>query len=191
MLNSRLLIKTAILLGIGLLLTIGLTGTKQARAATEKEIDVSVDVALERFFKQVKGANEFARSAKGMLILPGVVKAGFVVGGEYGEGALQVGGKTVDYYNVIAGSFGLQIGAQSKDIIIAFMTDEALKSFRASDGWEAGVDGNVALLKIGAGERIDSHTLKDPIVGFVFGVKGLMADVSVKGSKFNKLDKSK
>jgi len=191
MLNSRLLIKTATLLGIGLLLAIGLNGTKQVRAATEKEIDVSVDVALERFFKQVKGANEFARSAKGMLILPGVVKAGFVVGGEYGEGALQVGGKTVDYYNVIAGSFGLQIGAQSKDIIIAFMTDEALKSFRASDGWEAGVDGNVALLKVGAGERIDSHTLKDPIVGFVFGVKGLMADVSVKGSKFNKLDKSK
>lgn len=190
MLNSRLLKKTAILLGIGLLLTIGVTGTEPARAATEKEIDVSVDVALERFFKQVKGAKEFARSAKGMLILPGVVKAGFVVGGEYGEGALQVGGKTVDYYNVIAGSFGLQIGAQSKDIIIAFMTDEALKSFRASDGWEAGVDGNVALLEVGAGERIDSHTLKDPIVGFVFGVKGLMADVSVKGSKFNKLDKS-
>jgi len=191
MLNSRLLKKTAALFGIGLLLTIGLTGAEPARAATEKEIDVSVDVALERFFKQVKGAKEFARSAKGMLILPGVVKAGFVVGGEYGEGALQVGGKTVDYYNVIAGSFGLQIGAQSKDIIIAFMTDEALKSFRASDGWEAGVDGNVALLKVGAGERIDSHTLKDPIVGFVFGVKGLMADVSVKGSKFNKLDKSK
>lgn len=189
MLNSRLLKKTTILLGIGLLLTIGVTGTEPARAATEKEIDVSVDVALERFFKQVKGAKEFARSAKGMLILPGVVKAGFVVGGEYGEGALQVGGKTVDYYNVIAGSFGLQIGAQSKDIIIAFMTDEALKSFRASDGWEAGVDGNVALLEVGAGERIDSHTLKDPIVGFVFGVKGLMADVSVKGSKFNKLDK--
>jgi lipid-binding SYLF domain-containing protein len=191
MLNSRLQKKTAILLGIGLLLTYGLTGPKSARAATAKEIDVSVDVALERFYKEVKGAREFARAAKGMLILPGVVKAGFVIGGEFGEGALQVGGKTVDYYNIVAGSFGLQIGAQSKDIIIAFMTDEALKNFRASDGWEAGVDGNVALLKVGAGERIDTTTLKDPIVGFVFGVKGLMADVSVKGSKFNRLDMSK
>jgi len=191
MLKSRLLKKSAILLGIGMLLTCGLSGTKSARAATEKEIDVSVEVTLERFFKEVKGAREFAGSAKGMLILPGVVKAGFVFGGEYGEGALQIGGKTVDYYNIIAGSFGLQIGAQSKDIIIAFMTDEALKNFRASDGWEAGVDGNVALLSVGAGERIDTNTLKDPIVGFVFGVKGLMADVSVKGSKFNKLDKDK
>lgn len=191
MLTNRILKKSITLLGIGLLLTCGLPGAKTARAETAKEIDVSVDVALERFFKDVKGAREFAQTAKGMLVLPGVVKAGFVVGGEYGEGALQIGGKTIDYYNIIAGSFGLQIGAQSKDIIIAFMTDEALKSFRASEGWEAGVDGNVALLNVGAGERIDTNTLKDPIVGFVFGVKGLMADVSVKGSKFNKLDKSK
>jgi len=191
MLTNRFLRKSVVLLGIGLLLICGLPGAQSARAATEKEIDVSVDVALERFFKDVKGAREFAQTAKGMLVLPGVVKAGFVFGGEYGEGALQIGGKTVDYYNIIAGSFGLQIGAQSKDIIIAFMTDEALNSFRASEGWEAGVDGNVALLNVGAGERIDTNTLKDPIVGFVFGVKGLMADVSVKGSKFNKLDKDK
>jgi lipid-binding SYLF domain-containing protein len=163
----------------------------QSRADTAKEIDVSADAALERFYKEVKGAEEFAKNAKGMLILPGVIKGGFVVGGEYGEGALRVGGKTVDYYNVIAGSWGLQIGAQKKDVIIAFMTDEALKNFRAGQGWEAGVDGNVALLDVGAGERLDTTTLKDPIVGFVFGVKGLMADVSLKGSKFTKLDKSK
>lgn len=191
MFKCQWLKKTAILLGIGSFIFFGLLGAESARAATAKEIDVSVEVALERFFKQVKGAGEFARSAKGMLILPGVVKAGFVVGGEYGEGALQIGGKTVEYYNIVAGSFGFQIGAQSKDIIIAFMTEEALKNFRSSEGWEAGVDGNVALLDVGAGERIDTNTLKDPIVGFVFGVKGLMADVSIKGSKFNKLDKGR
>ena len=144
---------------------------------------------MKRFYKQVKGAKEFARGAKGLLIMPNVKKAAFIIGGEYGEGALRIGGKTVGYYNIVSGSFGLQIGAEAKDIIIAFMTREALNGFRGSDGWEAGVDGNVALITIGAGERVDTRTIKDPIVGFVFDVKGLMADISLKGAKFTKLNK--
>jgi lipid-binding SYLF domain-containing protein len=156
-----------------------------------REIDTSVNVSLERFYKDVKGAKEFAKTAKGLLVMPGVVKGGFVFAGEYGEGALRVGGKTVDYYNIAAASFGLTIGAQKKDIIIAFMTEAALKQFRGSANWEAGVDGNVALWDIGAGTRLDTTTMKDPIVGFVFDAKGFMADISLKGSKFTKLDKSK
>jgi lipid-binding SYLF domain-containing protein len=191
MLRKHLLKSSVFVVAFGFMLVGGFLMVEQSRAATAKEIDASVDVALERFYKEVNGAREFAQNAKGLLIMPGVIKGGLVVGGEYGEGALRVGGKTVDYYNIVAGSFGLQIGAESKDIIIAFMTDEALKNFRAKQNWEAGVDGNIALLDIGAGERIDTTTLKAPIVGFVFGVKGLMADVSLKGSKFTKLDKSK
>jgi len=98
-------------------------------------------------------------------------------------------GKTVGYYNIVSGSFGLQIGAETKDIVIAFVTREALNGFQASQGWEAGVDGNVAQITIGAGERVDTRTIKDPIVGFVFDVKGLMADISLKGAKFTKLNK--
>jgi lipid-binding SYLF domain-containing protein len=158
-------------------------------AKTAKEIDASVDAAIERFYKQVKGAGEFVKASKGMLVMPNVKKGAFIVGGEYGQGALRVGGKSVDYYNTISGSIGLQIGGESKDIIIFFMTDEALKQFRASKGWEAGVDGNVALITIGAGGRADTRTLKDPIVGFVFDAKGLIADVSIKGAKFSKVDK--
>jgi lipid-binding SYLF domain-containing protein len=158
-------------------------------AKTAKEIDASVDVAIERFYKQVKGAKEFVKASKGMLVMPNVVKGAFIIGGEYGEGALRVGGKTVDYYNTISGSIGFQIGGQSKDIILLFMTDEALKQFRASKGWEAGVDGNVALFTVGGGERADTRTLKDPIVGFVFDAKGLIADISLKGAKFSKIDK--
>jgi len=168
----------------------GTVAATAAHAATAKEINASVDVALERFYKQVQGAKEFAKTAKGLLVLPNVKKAAFVVGGEYGEGALRIGGKTVDYYNTVSGSFGLQIGAEAKDIIIAFMTDEALNSFRKSKGWEAGVDGNVALITIGEGGRVDTTTVKDPIVAFVFDVKGLIADISLKGAKFTKLDKS-
>ena len=121
--------------------------------------------------------------------MPGVVKAAFIIGGEYGEGALRISGKTADYYNIVSGSFGFQIGAEAKDIVIAFMTPEALQGFRAGKGWEAGLDGNVALITVGAGERVDTRTIKDPIVGFVFDVKGLMADISLKGAKFTKLNK--
>ena len=158
-------------------------------AKTASEIDVSVEVAIERFCKQVKGAKEFVKASKGMLVMPNVIKGAFIIGGEYGEGALRVGGKSVDYYNTIAGSIGFQIGGQAKDIFLLFMTDEALKNFRASSGWEAGVDGNVALITIGAGERADTTTSKDPIVGFVIDAKGLIADISIKGAKFSKLDK--
>jgi len=158
-------------------------------AKTAREIDVSVDVAVERFYNQVNGAKEFVKSSKGMLVMPNVIKGALIVGGEYGEGALRIGGKTVGYYNTISGSIGFQIGGEAKDIILLFMTDEALKKFRASSGWEAGVDGNVALITIGAGERADTTTAKDPIVGFVFDAKGLIADISLKGAKFTKLNK--
>ena len=169
--------------------TISILFSGGAIAKTAREIDVSVDVAIERFYKQVKGAKEFVKSSKGMLVMPNVIKGALIVGGEYGEGALRIGGETVGYYNTISGSIGFQIGGQAKDIILLFMTDEALKQFRASSGWEAGVDGNVALITIGAGERADTTTAKDPIVGFVFDAKGLIADISLKGAKFTKLNK--
>jgi len=158
-------------------------------AKTAKEIDASVDVAIKRFYAQVGGADEFVKASKGMLVMPNVVKGAFIIGGEYGEGALRIRGKTVDYYNTVSGSIGLQIGGEAKDIIILFMTEEALNKFRKSEGWEAGVDGNVALINVGAGGRADTTTLKDPIVAFVFDAKGLIADISLKGAKFSKIDK--
>ena len=180
-----------IIIALVLLLAVSLFTAGESLSATAKEIDASVDVALDRFYKDVKGAKEFAKSAKALLVLPGVIKGGFVFAGEYGEGAMRIGGKTVDYYNIASASFGLTIGAQKKDIIIAFMTDEALKKFRATQGWEAGVDGNLALWDIGAGTRLDTTTMKDPIVAFVFDSKGFMADLSLKGAKITKLDRSK
>ena len=161
-----------------------------ASAKTAKEIDASVDACLDRFYQQVKDGKEIAGKTKGVLVMPGVIKAGLIVGGEYGEGALRVAGKTVSYYNLAAGSVGLQIGGEARDIIIMFMTDNVLKQFQASKGWEAGVDANVALVNIGGGERVDFTKLNDPIIGFVFDVKGLMADISLKGAKFTKVEKN-
>jgi lipid-binding SYLF domain-containing protein len=160
-----------------------------ASAKTAKEINAGVNACLDRFYKQVNGGKELAGKAKGILVLPGVIKAGLIVGGEYGEGALRVGGKTVSYYNLAAGSFGLQIGGEAKDIIMMFMTDAALKQFQASKGWEVGVDANVALVNIGGGERVDLTKMNDPIIAFVFDVKGLMADISLKGAKLTKVEK--
>jgi lipid-binding SYLF domain-containing protein len=163
--------------------------TQIARAAeTAKEIDAGVDAALDRFHKQVKGADEAARNAKGLLIMPNVKKAGLIIGGEYGQGALRIDGKTVGYYRIVSGSVGFQIGAEAKDMILAFMTDEVLNKFRASKGWEAGIDGNVAIINVGAGGAATTRNVNEPIVGYVFDVKGLMGDLSLKGAKFSKID---
>lgn len=171
----------------GLLVFLGIFSATNSFPATANQIESSVNAALDQFYKEVRGAKEFAKVAKGMLILPGVFKAGFGLGGEYGEGALRINGKTVNYYAIGSGSVGFQIGAQKKNIIIAFMTEDALNRFRRSSGWEAGVDANIAFVDVGGGKRLDTNTIKDPIVAFVFGVKGVMADVSLKGAKFTKL----
>jgi lipid-binding SYLF domain-containing protein len=172
---------------INLALATSALAPTSACAASAKEIDIKVDAAIERFYDEVGGAKNFVKGASGVLIFPSVIKAGLIIGGEYGEGALRMKGKTVDYYATAAASIGFQLGAQSKTVILVFMEDKALKEFRNSEGWEAGVDGSVALIEWGAGESIDSTNVKDPIGGFVFGNKGLMYNLTLEGSKFTKL----
>lgn len=174
---------------LALLLCAGLLASQPALAASKRVIDVEVEEALERFYKEVGGAKKFASISEGMLVFPSVIKAGFGIGGEYGEGALLIKGKTVEYYSTAAASIGFQIGAQTKTVILIFTSKSALKKFRRSDGWEAGVDGSVALVDLGAGGTIDTSTIKDPIVAFVFGNKGLMYNLTLEGSKYSKLDK--
>ena len=183
--NTRIPVFLAILLlSFSSLLTFSNT-----LAASAKEIDIKVNDALKRFYKDVGGAKEFIKESKGVLVFPDVIKAGFGIGGEYGEGALRIGGKTVQYYSTAAASIGLQLGAQMKTVIIVFLNEKELKKFRKSDGWEAGVDGSVALVEMGAGTSIDTSNIKDPIVGFVFGNKGLMFNLTLEGSKFSKLER--
>jgi len=158
-------------------------------AATANEIDASVNASLNRFVKEVKGAQEFLDAAKGVLIIPKVIQGGFVVGAEYGEGALRIGGKTVGYYNIISGSLGYQIGGQQKDIILVFMNKEVLEKFRNSENWRAGVDAKVTVANVGADQSLSTLKFKQPVVGFVFGQKGLMAGATIEGSKFTKLEK--
>jgi lipid-binding SYLF domain-containing protein len=159
--------------------------TGVARAETGREIDAHVDAALDRFVAEVKGGRELLAKADAALVLPKVVKGGIIVGGEYGEGALREGGRTVAYYSVASASLGLTLGGEVKDLVILFMEKSALKKFRKSQGWEAGVDGNIAVIKIGGGASVDTTSVREPIIGFVVGVKGLLVDASFKGSKFS------
>ena len=161
-----------------------------AIAASADKIDREVEKTIDVFKEEVNGSEVFLAQAAGYLIFPKVYKAGFVFGAESGEGALIVAGKTVDYYRTSAGSFGLQAGAQAKSVVIAFMTEDSLSKFRNSTGWKVGVDGSVALVDIGVGKTIDTNNIKDPVVGFIFGSKGLMYNLTLEGSKFSKLDKS-
>jgi lipid-binding SYLF domain-containing protein len=147
------------------------------------------DQALQEFRKQVNGADVFLNQAAGYLVFPKVYKAGIGVGGETGEGVLRVGGAVVDYYRIAAGSVGFQLGAQAKSIVIVFMTRDALDRFRKSEGWRVGVDGSVALVDVGAGKTIDSDNVRDPVVGFIYGSKGLMYNLTLEGTKFTKIER--
>jgi lipid-binding SYLF domain-containing protein len=160
-----------------------------AHAKGAREIDASVNAALQGFKKDVKGGAEFLAAAKGVLVIPEVKKAGFVVGAQWGEGALQVGGKSVGHYKMEAGSVGFQAGYQKANFFFLFMTQEALDKFRASKGWTAGVDGGVTVVDASAG--FDANTLRaeEPVIAFVVGKEGLMAGWSAKGTKFTKIAK--
>ncbi|MBK1875999.1 BPSL1445 family SYLF domain-containing lipoprotein [Pelagicoccus mobilis] len=160
-----------------------------AFAAKKKVLDAKIDQAIEDFYEHTTAGKRLAEDAAGMLVFPSVGKAGFGIGGEYGEGALFVKGKRVDYYSTASASIGFQIGVQSRSQVILFLEKSALNKFRSSEGWEVGVDGSVAIANIGAGGEIDSKTLNEPVVAFVFGSKGLMYNLSLEGSKITKIKK--
>ena len=169
---------------------IALLLTSSVLAASAEKIDREADKALQVFRDDIPGAEVFINQAAGYLIFPRVIKIGIGIGAETGEGALRVGGQTVAYYRTTSGSVGLQLGAQAKSIVIAFMTQASLQKFRDSSGWKVGVDGSIALIDLGGGKTIDSNNVRDPVVGFIFGSKGLMYNLTLEGSKFSKLDKS-
>ena len=134
------------------------------------------------------GSKELASKAKGILVFPSVVSAGFVVGGSYGEGALRKHGSSAGYYSTSAASVGLLAGAQSRSVYLLFMNDEVLNKFETSKGWTAGVDATVTVADASATAAVDTKTGQKPIVGYVLAVGGLMANLSFDGTKFTKID---
>jgi lipid-binding SYLF domain-containing protein len=159
----------------------------RAEAVSAAGINAGVSATLRDFSWQVRGAHELLGRAAGVLVFPTIIKAGFGIGGEYGEGALLVGGRTVDYFNCVSASIGFQLGAQARSVIIMFMTEDALAGFRRLDGWKIGVDGSVALITVGIGGSIDSDKIVRPIIGFIFDGKGLMYNLTLEGTKITRI----
>lgn len=157
-------------------------------AARRRRIDASVDAALSKLYAQVPSSRELLAKANGVLVFPEVISAGFVVGGSYGEGGLRVNGRSASYWQVVSVAAGLLVGAESRAIYVAFMTRDALAKFEATPRWTAGVDASVALATVGANGEIDVKALKEPIVGFVLTNVGLMANLTLEGTKFMKLE---
>jgi len=156
-------------------------------AEQRSDINKTADEALSRLYETAPASREMVQQARGVLVFPAVLGASFVVGAEHGKGVLRVNGKNEGYYATSAGSFGFQAGAQSRAIIILFMTQEALDKFRNSSGWTAGVDATVAVAEIGANGSIDTNTAKESVVGFVLNNAGIMAGVSLHGTKIEKI----
>jgi len=167
--------------------TTGASDATSAKMDKRHSIDAGVDSTLARLYNDANGSRELVAKSRGVLVFPSVIDAGFVVGGQYGEGSLRVGGRTVGYYSTATGSIGWQAGAQSKAIIFLFMTDESLVKFRNSEGWSAGGDASVALLKVGANGNVDTGTATGQVDAFVLTNTGLMAGVTLDGTKVSRL----
>ncbi|GAB7544158.1 lipoprotein [Cupriavidus sp. 8B] len=167
--------------------TTGPSDNAGSRADDRRTIDAEVDSTLGRLYSSAHGSHELVGKAQGVLVFPSVIAAGFWLGGEYGKGSLRVRGSTVGYYSTTTGSIGFQFGAQSKAIIFLFMTRDALDRFRNSEGWAVGGDATVAVLKVGANGNIDTNTASAPVEAFVLTNNGLMAGISLEGTKVTKL----
>lgn len=162
--------------------------TEVSTNSRRQSIDASVDGTLSRLFQTVPGSRELVGKARGILVFPSVVQAGIAIGGEHGDGSLRVGGSTVGYYSTTSVSVGATLGVQSKSVVYLFMTQDALDKFRNSDGWSAGGDASVALVKVGANGTIDTTTATKPVEVFVLTNSGLIGDLSLGGTKITRLD---
>lgn len=175
--------------GVVVTLAVGCASkSPQEEAAKRRDIDAKSEAALTRLYTQSPGSRELAQKSRGVLVFPAVAAGGLIIGGEYGEGSLRMANRTVDYYKMASASIGLTAGAQSKAVILMFMTQDALDKFIASKGWTAGVDASVAVMKTGAEAGVGTLTAQAPVVAYVSTNSGLMADVSLQGSKISKLE---
>ena len=172
-----------------MLLALATTGIAQADSAPQ--IDTSVDAALAEFRRSVKGGDEYLAAAKGVLIVPEVKKVGLVVGGQWGEGALRIKDKTEAYYKMTAASVGFQAGYQQANYLFVFLTETALKEFRAGKGWDAGIDAGVTVVDESVGASVDTLKAKSSVVAFIFGKEGLMGGYSLKGQKLSRFTPEK
>ncbi|RAI59451.1 lipid-binding SYLF domain-containing protein [Roseicella frigidaeris] len=160
---------------------------RAARAATRREIDAEVEAALVRL-RQMPNAEPLLRAAHATLVFPRIISGGFIVGGQYGEGALLRGGVTEGYYAIAGLSLGFLAGAQSAGLAMFFLQESALQALRRADGWEIGTGPSVVALDHGLQANATSTTLTEPVYAITFGQQGLMAALALNGTKITKIE---
>ena len=165
------------------------TDVRPAVAASAADINRDVTRTLEKLYADIPEARHLSTRAKGILVFPSIVKAGFLFGAQFGEGAMRRQGKTVGYYNTVAASYGLQAGVQTFGYILLFMTDSALQYLNKSDGFEIGVGPSIVVLDAGAARTLTTTTAQSDMYAFIFDQKGLMAGLGLQGSKISRIDK--
>jgi lipid-binding SYLF domain-containing protein len=179
---------TAILLAVALVAGVLITPDRSA-AATAAEINRDVKIALEKLYAKSSSAKTLGEKANGVLVFPGIVKGGFMVGGQFGEGALLRGGKTAGYYNTLSVSYGLQIGLQKYGYALFFMSDSAMNWIDRSDGWELGTGPSIVVVDEGVAKSMSTTTLQSDVYAFFFDQKGLMGGLGLQGTKITKIKK--
>ncbi|MEP4486963.1 MAG: YSC84-related protein [Halioglobus sp.] len=177
-------VRTALLFAV---LVVALLHGKLALAESKETIESNTTKAIALLIEHAPESKELLDKAKGVLVFPHIVKMGFGVGAQYGEGVLRVNGVSTGYYSTAGASFGLQLGAQTKSEAILFMSEDALSTFQSGQGWEVGVDSSVAVVKLGKGGKLDSSQWRQPVLGFIFSNQGLMGDLSLEGSKITRI----
>jgi lipid-binding SYLF domain-containing protein len=188
--SKLIVLASAAALAIGAIT--GCTTTSKPPADTpaqkRQNLDAAVDAALAQLYAQDPASRELVAKSRAVLVFPSIVTAGFVIGGSYGEGALRVAGRSERYYKTAAGSVGLLAGGESKAMYLLFMTDEALNKFKASNGWTVGADASVAMMRTGATAAVDSASAQQAVIGYVLVKGGLMANLSLEGTKITPLE---
>jgi lipid-binding SYLF domain-containing protein len=154
-----------------------------SKAATAGDIDRDVNIALQKLYQSTPAAKNLAKSAKGILVFPNIIKGGLIIGGQYGEGALRMGGKTTGYYKTVAASYGLQAGAQSFGYALFFLDNEGLSYLKKSEGWEVGIGPSLVIVDEGVARSLTTTTAKSGVYAFFFNQQGLMAGIGIQGSK--------
>jgi lipid-binding SYLF domain-containing protein len=177
-----------ILIAVLMLIGCQSTGGSQSAPTSAAQINRDVDAALAKLYETTPSAKHLAARAKGILVFPNVLKAGFIGGVQYGNGAMRKKGRTSGYYNIVAGSYGLQAGVQEFGYALFFMNDSALSHLDSSDGLEIGVGPSIVVLDEGGAKSLTTSTIRDDIYGFVFGQRGLMAGVGLQGSKITRIN---
>jgi lipid-binding SYLF domain-containing protein len=174
---------------VALVIALPLAAPTSAFAASKADLESSSKNALDKLVAQVPGAGALNSKAVAVLVFPSITKAGFVVGGQFGEGVLWRKGKPVGYYNTAGASYGLQAGAQQYGYAMFFMNQKALDSLNSTDGFEVGVGPSVVVMDSGMAKNVTSGTLTEDIYAFVFAQKGLMAGIGLQGNKISKIQK--